>query len=355
MLRISALTSGRFDPASRLRIRQHIPLLEKADIEVREYCPRINTFFKKIPLLPENLKKNSYNLPISLIWKSVKISERIPHILGTWRNDITWLSRFLVPPHLSLEPFLKTPLVLDVDDAIWLLGSFSRQAAASIARRCEVIVAGNDYIASWFEPYTRSIHVVPTAVDTEKYNIQSDGAAQKSERFVLGWIGSSPNLRHLKIIEPCLRSFLIDHPDSKFLVICDKPPRFETFPPNQIKFIPWSENTEADSIKLMDVGVMPLSDDDWTRGKCSYKMLQYMASGIPVIVSPVGMNREVLAKGTVGKSAQSHSEWYEAFSFYYRNESIAKTHGRAGRNVVEQYYSVQLIARQLADIFKSLL
>jgi glycosyltransferase involved in cell wall biosynthesis len=298
---------------------------------------------------------NTYNLPIFLIWESIKLSQRIPHILGTWRNHITWLSRFLVPGYLSLEPFLKTPLVFDVDDAIWLPGSSSRQAAVSIARRSEVLVAGNDYIASWFEPHTRSIHVVPTAVDTEKYNIQSNGATRKSGRFVVGWIGSSSNLPFLRIIEPCLRSFLIDHPDSEFLVICDKPPAFEAFPFNQIKYIPWSENIEADAIKLMDVGVMPLRDDDWTRGKCSYKMLQYMACGIPVIVSPVGMNKEVLEKGTVGKSAQSHFEWYEAFSFYHENESIAKSHGRAGRNVIEQYYSAQLIGRQLADIFKSLL
>jgi glycosyltransferase involved in cell wall biosynthesis len=108
-------------------------------------------------------------------------------------------------------------------------------------------------------------------------------------------------------------------------------------------------------IQRMNVGVMPLPDDDWTRGKCSYKMLQYMACGIPVIVSPVGMNKEVLAKGAVGKAAQSHSEWYEAFSFYYGNESMAKSHGRAGRKVVEQNYSVQLLAGQLAGIFKSLL
>jgi glycosyltransferase involved in cell wall biosynthesis len=354
MLRISAITAGRFDPSSRFRIRQYIPLLGKADIEVRECCPPIN-IYSKIPLCPENVKMNSYNLPIFLIWQSIKLSARIPHILGTWRNHITWLSRFLVPGHLSLEPLLKTPLVFDVDDSIWLLGPFARKAAVSIAERCEVILAGNDYIASWFEPHTHSIRVVPSAVDTEKYNIQSDGATRKSERFVIGWIGSSSNLPYLKIIEPCLRSFLINHPDSEFLVVCDKPLQFETFPLNQIKYIPWSENIEADAIKRMNVGVMPLPDDDWTRGKCSYKMLQYMACGVPVIVSPVGMNREVLAKGTFGKAAQSHSEWYEAFSFYYGNESIANTHGREGRNVVEQYYSVQLITRQLADIFKSLL
>jgi glycosyltransferase involved in cell wall biosynthesis len=353
MLKIAALTSGRFDPASKFRIRQYIPSLNLTGMEVREYCPLIN-IYSKIPFLPKNFKVTRYNLLLYTIWQGVKLSTRISHITGTWANNITWVLRFLVPGHLSLEPLLKRPLVFDVDDSIWLLSPFAGHAAASVAKRSEVIIAGNDYIASWFEPYSRNVQILPTAVDTEKYCVGHRGDIGKKDRFVIGWIGSSSNLCYLGIIEQCLRDFLLNHRDSEFLIICDKPLDLDIFPRGQATYIKWSEDIEVESINRMDVGIMPLSDNDWTKGKCSYKMLQYMACGIPVIVSPVGMNKEILARETLGLAATSPSEWYEAFSFYYGNTSVARAHGKRGRNVAEQNYSRKVITKRLACIFKGL-
>lgn len=353
MLKIAALTAGKYDPSSRFRIRQYIPSLNLRDIEVREFCPLID-IYSKIPFFVKNLKVTHHSLPLFAIWQGVKLSTRISHIIGTWANDITWISRFLVPGHLSLEPLLKKPLVFDIDDSIWLLSPFGEHAAASIAKRSEVIIAGNDYIASWFEPYSRNVHIIPTAVDTERYCIGPRGDIDKKDRFVIGWIGTCSNLCYLGIIKQCLRDFLLNHSDSEFLIICDKPPDLDIFPRGQATYIKWSEDIEVDSINRMDVGIMPLSDDDWTKGKCSYKMLQYMACGIPVIVSPVGMNKDILARETLGLAATSSSEWYEAFSFYYQNTSLALAHGKSGRHVVERDYSLKVITERLACIFKGL-
>jgi glycosyltransferase involved in cell wall biosynthesis len=354
MLKIAALTAGRFDPASRLRIRQYIPSLDLTGMEVREFCPLIN-IYSKIPFCPRNIKVTGYSLPLHAIWQGVKLSARISHIIGSWVNNITWMSRFLVPGHLSLEPLLKKPLVFDVDDSIWLLSPFAGYAAKSVAMRSEVIIAGNDYIASWFEPYSRNVQVIPTAIDTERYYIGHRGNIGEKDRFVIGWIGSSSNLCYLGIIEQCLRDFLLNHRDSELLIICDKPPDLDIYPRGQATYIKWSEDIEVDTVNRMDVGIMPLHDDDWTKGKCAYKILQYMSCGIPVIVSPVGMSREILARKTLGLAATSSSEWYEAFSFYYQNTSLARTHGKNGRQVAEQYYSLKVITERLACILKGLI
>ena len=125
-------------------------------------------------------------------------------------------------------------------------------------------------------------------------------------------------------------------------------------PPERIRFVRWSRETEATALTDMSVGVMPLPDDEWTRGKCSFKMLQYMAVGLPVIVSPVGMNKEVLAKGDVGFAATSDDEWYEALESLYKDHSLRAKLGDTARRVVESHFSAQTIAHNLAGIFKAL-
>ena len=104
----------------------------------------------------------------------------------------------------------------------------------------------------------------------------------------------------------------------------------------------------------MSVGIMPLADDRWSRGKCAFKMLQYMAVGLPVIVSPVGMNRDVLDKADIGLAAGSPDQWYEALVSLYKDRTLGVELGLEGRKVVEQFYNADIIARELADIFKSL-
>jgi len=354
MIKIAALTSGKCDPASRFRIRQHITSLKDMDIEVHEYTPLIDKY-AKVPFWPEKINVKYYGFPIGLMWHGLKLATQIPGILSSWLNHITWLQRDLLPGCLTFELLLKKPLVFDVDDAIWLNRLFGKQSLIAIARRADVIIAGNNYIASWFEPYSQRIFIVPTAIDTERFKPGTPDINRKNDKFIIGWTGSSATLKYLEAIEDCLRKFLIDHPDSEILVIADKAPKFKTLPTDRLQFISWSEDIETKAIKRMDVGIMPLPDNEWTRGKCSFKILQYMACGIPVIVSPVGMNKEVLTKGALGLAANTDSDWYDAFSFFYKNRASAKAYGQTGRIIVEKNYSQKVISKQLAGIFKELL
>jgi glycosyltransferase involved in cell wall biosynthesis len=122
----------------------------------------------------------------------------------------------------------------------------------------------------------------------------------------------------------------------------------------RIHYLPWSPEIEAQALHAMHVGLMPLPDDDWTRGKCSFKMLQYMSCGKPVVVSPVGMNAEILALGRVGLAAEKETDWYEALEYLYTHRADAQDCGKSGRSVVEAFFSRQVVSEKLSQVFQAL-
>ena len=353
MIKVASLTSGKFDPSSRLRVRQHIKSLKASGIEVVEFIPLIDKY-APLPFLPKNCSLPYYAVPLPQLWQVIKLCTRIPGILGSLKSHITWLLRDLLPGCLTLEPFLKKPLVFDIDDAIWLNRLFGPNPAVSIAKRADVVIAGNAYIADRLGGLARSIHIVPTAVDTEKFKPPPLAPRETTGRFTVGWIGTASNLNYLLSIEKPLAAFLSDRHDTELLVVSNDVPRFRVLSADRVHYIPWSEENEVNALKRIDTGIMPLPDNDSTRGKCSYKMLLYMSCGIPVVVSPVGMNLEVLGKGASGLVAQRDADSYEAFSSLYEAKGSAEAYGQTGRRVVETYYSQKKISREIADIFKGL-
>src|SRR5580698_10500765 len=147
MIRVAALTSGRDVPSTRFRIRQHINSLRNHGINVNEYAPYID----KYALLPGWPVKISYKyaLPYLALWQGCKLATRLPGVWGSWCSTITWLEREILSGYLTIEFSLKRPVVLDVDDSIWLAKPFGRKAAARIAKRADVVVAGNRFLADW--------------------------------------------------------------------------------------------------------------------------------------------------------------------------------------------------------------
>ncbi len=172
--------------------------------------------------------------------------------------------------------------------------------------------------------------------------------------FVIGWTGISSNYKYLYEIERALENFLKNTNDAVLLVVADEPPRFCRLQPRQVRFIKWSPVVEAEAVREMDVGLMPLSLNEWTRGKCSFKMLQYMASGVPVVVSPVGMNAELISMGEIGFSAENNTDWIDALYSLYKDRDLAHQLGVRGRSIVEQHFSRDVISAQIAQIFKGL-
>jgi glycosyltransferase involved in cell wall biosynthesis len=314
--------------------------------------PRID----KYALLPGWPAKVSYKfaLPYLAAWQGCKLSSRLPGVWGSWANSITWLEREILPGYITLEYSLKRPMVMDVDDAIWLSRPFGRKAVAKIAARADVIVAGNRFLADWFSHYNQNVRIVPTAVDLERYRPRSQKERDYSSKFVIGWTGTSGNLKYLYAIETPLKRFMDNHLSAEILVIADEAPTFKQIPMDRMQFVPWSVEVEASEIQRMDVGIMPLSEDEWSRGKCSFKVLQYMACAVPVIVTPVGMNAELLALGGLGLGAACDDDWYDGLAMLYANTECSRRMGMVGRSMMEAHFSRDVVTAKLAEIFKGL-
>ncbi len=348
MIRVAALTSGRTDPASRFRVRQHVAALREHGVEVREHAPLVSKY-ARLPGWPAGVKER-YALPYLLAWQGLKLATRTPGIVGSWRADVTWLQRPFLEPYFTLERALGRPVVLDVDDAIWLMRSSGPSHVRALARHVDVVVAGNEFLADWFRPHARDVRVVPTAIDTSRF--APPAVREDRGRFVLGWTGSAPNLTYLDTIATPLARILDRFPDAQLLVVSDRAPSLRGVPEGRVEFVRWSPEVEAAAVQRMDVGLMPLPDDDWSRGKCSFKMLQYMACGVPVVVSPVGMNRDVLALGDVGVAATTDDEWYAALESLRQSPERRREQGVAGRAAAERHYGVGTVAARLAAVFR---
>lgn len=261
------------------------------------------------------------------------------------RMDVCFLQRELISTLLTWEPLIRVPYVFDVDDAIFL----GRRGALTdrIARRAQMTICGNRYLAEHYSALG-PVLVLPTAVDTDRFVPPDDDATDRPP--VIGWSGSSSGLAYLYGIEEALRIVLRNHPRARLRVVCDQPPRFTSLPADRVEFEPWSAATEVASLQRFTVGLMPLEDSAWARGKCSFKMLTYMATGVPVVVSPVGMNNEVLSLGVCGYAACTRDEWVDAMNDLLRDAERACSMGRVGRGLVESQFSQRVVAPQLASV-----
>lgn len=333
-IKVAAFTGGVNTPSSRFRIRQHISRLGECGIIVEEHIP----FFEKSCGLPSPFKAVA----------------RIPGLFRARTADLVWLNKELVKGYKTFESLLKRPRVLDVDDAIWQSFPYGRLAAPAIARSMDAVIAGNTYVADYFSKYNHNIHIVPTAIDLNRYQQRPEISKSSREKFIIGWTGLACNYKYLKTIEPAIKRFLDDHKDAQLKLISNRPWHSKMIVSERITFIRWTKENEATALHDMSVGLMPLTDDKWTRGKCSFKMLQYMAAGIPSVVSPVGMNRDILQKANVGFAASSQDDWYNAMETLYNDFVLQEEMGKQGRSIVEQFYSAEIIAAHLAEIFKNI-
>lgn len=279
-------------------------------------------------------------------WAVSRLVEAFAGAPASRRYDVVLFQRELFSTYVTAEPWYGRPRVLDVDDAIWVhrRGAF----ALRLARMCDAVICGNAYLANYFADAGRPVQVLPTGVDTSRFT----PGGSCSGGPVIGWSGSSSNLRYIEALDAPLATVLAMFPDARVRVVCDRPPRFSRVPGKAIEYVRWSPEIEVAALQGLTVGLMPLEDSAWTRGKCAFKMLTYMSCGVPVVVSPLGMNVEVLQKGEVGLSARSSDEWTDAITMLLRDRDAAAQMGRTGRAVVESFYSVSALAPRFASILK---
>ena len=337
--------------SSRMRTFQYIYLLENEQINIFK-APFLNNH-----ALAARYSRGSYSL-IDLIESYVL---RIKALLSRRQFDVLWIEKEALPwLPLWVEAGLlnDVPYVLDYDDAVfhnydqhrfsavrWLYG----KRLDGLMAKAALVVAGNDYLAQrarlagapWVE-------VVPTVIDLNRYPlplaIDGNGSA---DPFCVVWIGSPSTAQYLKLIEKTLQAFAEKWPLLLRVIGAD----FK-IAGVQTECVQWTEATEVESIAAGHVGVMPLQDSPWERGKCGYKLIQYMACGLPVVASPVGVNNQIVEHGVNGFLARSDAEWEMALEQLFAHVQLRQRMGKAGRAKVEAQYCIQKTGPKMAELLK---
>lgn len=336
MVSVAAFTGDAAAASARFRVRQYIPKLATMGVAVHDYAAALGAY----PPRPTWLRP---------AWTLAAVASRLPSVAQSYRYDVTLLQREMISTLYTVERFTKKPRVLDIDDAIWLHRRGHNHAA--LTRATSAVIAGNDFIAEWARTHNPRVYRLPTAVDTDRFS-PATGGSSNHEQTVIGWMGLSSGYTFLASVAGALHYVLDKYPDVMVRMVSDIPPPQPELRRDRMVFTPWSEDGEVDLVRSLDIGLMPLEDSLWCRGKCSYKMLLYMSCGIPVVVSDLGMNSEVLRHGRVGFGPRSDDEWIAALECLVEHPSMRKELGGTGRNVVEEHYSVNTLAPRLAAILE---
>jgi glycosyltransferase involved in cell wall biosynthesis len=253
------------------------------------------------------------------------------------------------------------PIIFDFDDAVWLTGPGSANGVfsglrfprktATICRLASAVAAGNHFLAEYAKQYSKNVDVVPTTVDLDTSPLQppisSDGA------FRIVWVGSSSTLHHLDVVRRPLERFAQTQP-TVLRVICSDPPK-RPFKGVELEFVPWSAAGEALKLARSHVGIMPLPDTEFSRGKCGLKALQYMAVGRPVVVSPVALNADIVQHGENGLLASTDAQWVQALQALAGSPPLRQRLGLAGRSTVEERFSAKVGAAAFAAVVNGVL
>lgn len=252
-------------------------------------------------------------------------------------------------------------IIFDFDDAIWLhdvskandsLGWLKQpEKTSKIISYSKLVIAGNMYLADYAKKYNPNVIIIPTTIDTA-YHFKKAAKTNKG-KVTIGWTGSSTTNRHLKTLLPVINILKEKFSEQICFVMISNIPLEDTLA--LIEFKPWNKETEIEDLAQFDIGIMPLPDDEWTRGKCGFKGLQYMALEIPTVMSPVGVNTEIIQDSENGFLATTEDEWIQKLSLLIESPELREKLGKAGRKTVVEKYSVEANKQKYLDAFNSVL
>lgn len=313
------IVKNRSEASSRFRVFAYYKQFEK-DFE-------ISTFYAQLPFkvprfLRSPLRKLRY---ISIAFKA--------------RNyDVVYMQRPMTADDSNsvfyewLITLFNPNLIFDYDDALYVLNETKMRKLVSLAK---TVVCGNDILASFAKKYNSNVHVVPTTIDTDRF--QPLAHEHDSNTITIGWTGTSSNYQFFTPhMVKDIKRLLNDYHHINFLFICDiKPPKNINFKYN---FIKWNAETEANDLKKIDIGLMPLIDSPWSRGKCGFKLIQYGAIGITSVASDVGVNCDVVLNNKSGFLVHGE-DWYEPLEKLIENTDLRRAYGIKAREHISMYYS----------------
>ena len=332
--RLIAYVHGVDDPAGRFRIGQYLPHLRQAGWDVslrprRPAQPWVTPW--ENPLLQAVHRR---------VGTLVRRINRLRDIDAAARFDAVFLNRDLLEGRYVYEErlFRHNPrVVFDFDDAIFL-----GEKADHIGRICERaawVTVGNESLAAFARQFTPRVTVIPTAIDTSLYHGGPDRATATTGALRIGWLGSSQSIAQTLYPHVGMVAELQRELDFEFVIVSKprpEPPRHGL----RWTYVEWSPLVETQIANHFDVGIMPLIDEPYQRGKCGCKLLQYMAAGLPAVASPVGINKELLGGGDRGFAASEPTEWRRALAALMDDPGLRNRLGRVGRQFVAEHYSV---------------
>lgn len=354
--RVLVLTKyGTLGASSRLRFLQYVTWLQQAGIQVTVQ-----------PLLSDELLLNRYQRGRYGLWPLVKAyAARCIALLQRRQFDVIWIEKEALqwfPLWMEGVLLRGTPYVLDYDDAVfhhydqhasyWVRRFYGRRLDGLMARAA-LVVGGNKYLAKRArDAGANRVEIVPTVIDLNRYAERSSelsaGIGQDGHPRIV-WIGSPSTARYLQMLCEPLQALAKRLPFVLRVIGADVVDMAGV----PVECLPWSEDTEVKYIRECNVGVMPLLDTSWERGKCGYKLIQYMACGLPVVASSVGVNAEIVRPGENGFLADSSREWLAALEKLLLDPVLRHQMGHAGRQWVEQSYCIQKTGPHMVELLMS--
>lgn len=323
-MKVLFLIQGYSVAASRYRVLQYLPYLESKGMKVT------------VSLYPRTLKSN------------IQFFKTLP------QYDIVFLQRKRFnQPRLGLLRRRANRIVYDFDDSVMYRNSKSKDPISQTRGRrfiqmihaSDFVIAGNDFLKNQVLPIHSNVETIPTPIDQERYGLKDYRV--KKERVTLGWIGDHGSIHYLEKMRPIFERLAKRHPNVELKIVCDT-----FFDCKQMRVVkkPWRPEEEVSDLQSFDIGVMPLVDDPWSWGKCGLKIIQYQGVGVPVVCTPVGINRDLVEDGNNGFYAMTPDDWEHKISILIGDASLREKMGRKGRQRVLGGYTLQACAPRLFSI-----
>jgi glycosyltransferase involved in cell wall biosynthesis len=342
---------SRSGASSRLRYYQYLPFLNAQGVDVDVYPLFGDQYLKRMNASqPQN--------PASILSAYL---HRILRLITSKAYDLMWLEYEALPwlPDW-MERILGRgviPYIVDYDDAIfhrydlhssrWVRSLLGRKIDA-VMRNARLVIAGNAYLSEKaVQSGAKWVECLPTVVDSTRYRLK---AFNNHPVFTIGWIGSPTTAIYLEPLYAVLGR-LSQYSEIRLVLVGGYPKRIPSAFP--VEYRSWSEETEAEQMLDFDVGIMPIPDAPWAYGKCGYKLIQYMACGLPVVASRVGANIRIVKDGINGYLASTDKHWEQALRELQENPELRQSLGNQGRRDVESCYSLQVAAPRLANLIRT--
>jgi len=341
-------------PSQRFRFEQYFSLLTLNGISYSVQSFLTKKGWRSI-FQSDNILRKATAMIIGLMRRMVVLAQ-IPAF------DFVFIHREVCPfgpPVFEwiIAHIFRKKIIYDFDDAIWATDKKDegqlekiirwRSKIKNICRWSYKVSCGNDYLCSYASKYNRHVILNPTTIDTRLHTTDNH-KKQNTNKITIGWTGSHSTLKYLREIVPVIQTLELKYPQLQFLVIANQKPVLDL---RSLVFLPWSVTSEIEDLIKIDIGIMPLPDDEWSKGKCGFKILQYMALEIPALASPVGVNNKIIDNENNGFLCGTQQEWLFNIEQLINNDQLRLAMGMQGRSFIERHYSVSSNSANFLSLF----